>query len=257
VAKRYPGDSVFDEPQFREEHFASDGSEATADRILRGHERDGEDDQAELTVWDEPGLSGELGVARKPEDLDYALWLKRGLAATTSWKSWRVTIIAALLAGPWAIVGAFIGAGRTGMSSMTILTVSLIGPVIEETMKMAIPFYIVEKRPFLFRSPSQIIICALAGGLAFAIIENLLYLNIYITDASLYLKIWRWTVCTALHMGCSFIVGLGVLRVWQDIWGRWGRAKLEDAFPMTAFAIGLHGVYNFLVVLAHAAGYRF
>ena len=257
MATRYPGDSVFDEPEFREKHFAPDESEMQADRALRGRQRDDENEQAELSVWDEPGLSRELGVSRKPDDLDYALWLKRGLAGTSSAKSWGMTFVVALLAGPWAILGAFMSVGRAPMTPLTILAVTLVSPVIEEIMKMAIPFYIVEKRPFLFRSPAQIIVCALAGGLAFATIENLIYLNVYIRNPSSTLIMWRWTVCTAMHMGCTLIVGLGVLRVWQNSWGTWGRARLEDAFPMTAFAVGLHAAYNLFAVLLYATGYRF
>lgn len=256
MVRTTPDESVFDEPQFRENHFTPDASERRVADDLRGHEHDSPADQAELSVWDEPAVSKELGVSKKPADYDYETWLKQGLAATGWRKSWLVTLVAALLAGPWAILGAFLGQG-TNFSPLTILTVVVIGPVIEEVMKMAVPFYIVEKRPFWFRSPFQIIICALAGGLAFAIIENLLYLNVYVPDPPKALIAWRWSVCTALHMGCSLIVGLGVMKVWQGIWGDWKRADLESAFPMMLFAVGLHGAYNFAAIMLHIAGIGF
>jgi hypothetical protein len=254
MAERYPGDSVFDEPQFREKHFVPDAAESEAERLLR-RERDGEDERAESSIWDEPAVSLELGPPRAAEDIDYAAWLRQGLHRTTWAQTWTITILIALLAGPWAVLGVLWRGG--GMTLLVILRVVIVGPVAEEVMKMAIPFYLVEKRPFLFRSPAQIIICALAGGLAFAAIENVLYLYLPGRHPSEALIAWRWTVCTALHMGCTLIVGLGVLRVWRDVWRRGARARLELAFPTTALAVGLHGAYNLFAVLLSASGYPF
>ena len=115
----------------------------------------------------------------------------------------------------------------------------------------------VEKKPYLFRFSMQIAFCVLASGFTFAFVENLLYLKVYIPQASAFLVWWRWTICVAMHMGCSLIAGLGLMRIWKNARARCARPRLSLGYPYLLTAIVIHGAYNGLAVLLSAVNYRF
>jgi hypothetical protein len=244
---------VENEPHFDRGEFRPDPSEERAARDL-SRDRECEDDSVAHSVWDEPGLSREL-VGKTPEDAThFAEWALRRRKQTSTATTWLVTAGIVACAGPFAILGAFMG---TGGSVFGLLLAVVVAPVVEETMKNGLALIVVETRPFLFRSKLQIGICALVAGLAFAAIENLMYLHVYIPNPESGLVLWRWTICVALHTGCALIGALGVMRMWQDVWRDSKRANVNRAFPYLATAAVIHGVYNLLAVLAGMTGFGF
>ena len=58
----------------------------------------------------------------------------------------------------------------------------------------------------------------------------------------------RWTVCVGLHMGCALVAGLGLMRIWRDVWARRARSRLPLAMPYLFAAVAVHGVYNALAI---------
>lgn len=96
--------------------------------------------------------------------------------------------------------------------------------------------YAVGKRPYLFSSARQVLLAAVAGGLAFSVIENFMHLHYYIPNPSRGIIRWRWTACFVMHTGCSFIAGRGILRVWRDAWKRMARPTLTLAYPYLLMA---------------------
>jgi RsiW-degrading membrane proteinase PrsW (M82 family) len=248
--------SIDDEPHMRGEPLRGDPSERTAETKLNPERHAPESGAAKLehSVWDEPGLSRELAGEPPPGTLTYETWLARGRGRTGWPASWAVTAVVALLAGPWAVLGALWGSGQ---SLFQILLIIVFGPVAEEVMKTAAVLYVIEKRPYWYRSPLQIALCALAGGLAFAAIENLMYLHVHIADPSPGLVYWRWTVCTGMHTACSFIAGLGLVRIWRDVWKRRARPNLTLGFPYLAAAILIHGSYNAFAMYLAMSDYQF
>ncbi len=248
--------SVHEEPHLRGKGYRADRTEARAARTLNRAAQRGqsEDEKVEHTVWDEPGLSPQLAGPTPEGELTYDRWLQGRREQVGVGRTWAVAGLVALLAGPWAILGAFWGSGQTKFS---ILAIVVFAPVVEEVMKTAAALYVVEKRPFLFRSPFQIAICVLVGAFVFSATENILYLKVYIPDASSILIRWRWTVCLAMHMGCSLIVGLGIMRIWRDVWQRRARPRLTLGFPYVLTAVILHGAYNAFAVILSLAGLRF
>lgn len=254
MSKAPDNPSVFDEPHMRRDSFHPDPSEHTAARPAAKSSAAEEDDAVAHSVWDEPGLSAALAVKSDGDGLTYAEWLRRRRAATTAGKSWLITLAIALAAGPWAVLGTLSAGRRTGIGLLAML---VLGPVIEEIMKTAAAYYVVEVRPYLFRSAGQIAICVLVGGLAFAAIENLLYIYVYLDDPSPGLIRWRWTVCVGLHMGCSCIAGMGLMRVWRDGLRRCARPRLTLAFPFMAAAMAIHGAYNAVALGLHLIDFQF
>jgi RsiW-degrading membrane proteinase PrsW (M82 family) len=156
-------------------------------------------------------------------------------------------------AGPWGVFGAIFGGVQGGTSGFAML--AIIGPVTEEIMKIAAALWIVERKPYLFKSMLQIFLCALAGGAAFACIENLIYLNVYTANASSEFSHWRWTVCLGLHVNCSFLAGVGVVRIWDNCLRNRHRPQLALGVPWFVMAMIGHGIYNGTVTLAERAGW--
>lgn len=245
--------SIESEPQFAQQHFEADQTELQAERVLRFEaQRDSSADAVEHTVWDEPVLSGELAGQATADQLTYARWLAKK-QAETSWRTtWLVTLAVALVAGPWGVLGALMAGGD---SATGLTLVVLIGPITEEVMKVAAPLWVVEKKPYLFKSVGQILLCGAAGGAAFGFIENLMYLYVYIPEHSAKLAAWRWSVCMGLHMNCSFVAGVGVARIWYNAVRERHRPQLWLGLPWLFIAMVAHGAYNGATVVAEAMGW--
>ena len=195
------------------------------------------------------GIGDEPGVAAPAGTTTYRDHLEAGLQRTPIATTWLVTLIAALAAGPWAIMAAIFGTSADTQG----LAMVVVGPLCEEVAKVAIVFLIVERWPWLFRWRFQVLLAAIAGGLVFAVIENLLYLNVYIANPEPWMVQWRWTVCVALHTGCSLIAGLGVARVWSTCWRTHQSPDGNHAIPFIAMAALIHGTYNFLALTGSVA----
>ena len=260
MTKRDPDHSVTREPHLRGVATSPDPSEQRAAEVLRGEARDRQQ-AVEQSVWEEPGLSEEL--AQRPTDaVSRAQWLERQRRRVSPARSWTVTLGVALAAAPFGVVGVFMGGGGTLFSVMAIV---VFGPLAEEMMKVALPLYVAERRPYLFRGRFQIALCGLASGLAFASIENLLYLKVYLPEPSSLLVQWRWSVCVALHMGCTLVNTLGVMRIWQAAWrpaqaGDGASSTVSAAglgYPYAVAATVIHGTYNGLMVLLSMSELRF
>ncbi|HMO27375.1 MAG TPA: PrsW family glutamic-type intramembrane protease, partial [Tepidisphaeraceae bacterium] len=209
------------------------------------------------SVWDEPTTARELAGAPDARAITYASWLTERSAQTSELKSWWIVLLVSLAAGPWAIIGAFAGSFSVEASVFTLLAAVFVAPVVEEITKVAIAQTVLETRPYLFKRFSQLLIVGLAGGLSFATIENLIYLNVYIPDPTPALVVWRWTVCVALHMSCSLIASIGLAIAWRDGMRNRRRPKITDAMPWIVIAMIVHGAYNAFAVALSIAGFEF
>lgn len=182
----------------------------------------------------------------------YAHWLATRLAATSLTKSWMIVFAVAFLSGFWSVFGAFWNAGVGGVSSFFALAVW--GPAVEEVMKIALIAVIIERAPYLFANRMQILVAAIGAGLMFAIIENVLYLFVYIPNPPAWLVVWRWTVCVALHVGCTLVAGIGAARVWHQQMTQMRRVAVPVDMRYLVAAILIHGVYNGTVTLMELSG---
>ena len=206
----------------------------------------------EHSICDEPALA-DSGI-NTGNTLSYEYWLADKWQSTSTGFTWLITIAIACIAGPFAVIAVFMNLSTNQIAYVGVLNLVAFGPMVEEIMKIALVYYIVEKRPYLFHSFIQIIIAACAGGLLFACIENVIYLNKYIESPTVNIIHWRWTVCTLLHVSCSAIASLGLVRMWMDILERKARPRLELAYPFIIAAIIIHGCYNAAAVAMEIAG---
>lgn len=208
------------------------------------------------SVWEESRLGSSLAGALPESGVTWYRMFQRRLSQTTPATTWLVTLFVAAISGPMAILAAILPGLYSGYNTQ-IVTLSIIAPTVEEVLKVALPIWIVEKRPWLFCSAAQILLCAFISGVTFAAVENLIYLNVYVALPTPGLVSWRWTVCVLLHAMCSSLSGVGVVRVWRAIWQTQTRPDLSHAAAPMIAAIILHGVYNGLAAVMEARGFTF
>ncbi len=154
-------------------------------------------------------------------------------------------IVVAFLGGVFATIGAFI---EEAIHTSPFILV-LVAPTIEEVLKPSGVIYLFERRRDLLRSKTQIIGLCLIGALVFATLENLLYIGIFHSEHTKFFVFYRLTVCTALHLVCTFIIGVGLSRQLDRIHNAGYGFELEDIMPYLIGAIALHGAYNLTVSL--------
>lgn len=207
----------------------------------------------EQSIWSEPGLAHALGQSGKRGGLIYADWLNARMQETSIGFTWLLTLGIVLVAGVFGVLGAlFFGPGSLFNQ---VLSICVFGPLTEEVVKIALVFWVVEKRPYLFSNTLQILLCGFAGGLLFAVIENFIYLNIYIPNPSPEIVQWRWTICVALHTGCSSLAALGMSRIWGQTMVTRSKPDITLGANFLILAVVIHAFYNTLMVLMSVAGY--
>ncbi len=251
---------IENEPHLSSANFSEDPSEAKAAQQIRREQANAtEVDAVEHTVWSEPTLAAELVVGKPDEQqVTYRGWLTKKIAETTWSQSFAAMLVVALAAGPWAVIGALyvgtVSGNQTG-NLLSILAYTVFGPVTEEVAKVAAALWVVEKRPYLFRSLWQIFLCAACGGLAFAAIENLLYIYVYLPKHTPEFVHFRWTVCVFLHVSCSLVAGVGLARIWDNAIRNLHPPRLAMGVPWFVIAMVGHGLYNLTVIIASTMGW--
>lgn len=249
--KRSKDHSVSAEPHLQGSQPPTEGSDHSISAEPHLTSRPAPSEYGEHTVWDEPILR----PARPERAESFAEHYRRRRRETSPGRTWKVTLVLALAAGPFAVLGAIWGQMGTGATG--ILAIVVFGPAVEEMMKIAATAYVVERRPWLLSSRAQILLTAFAGGLVFAVIENFMYLYVYVPDPTPGLVIWRWTVCVILHAGCSTIAGMGLLRAWGEAESHGTRPELGRALPLVILAVVIHGAYNGAMVVLSMLDWQF
>ncbi len=241
--------SIENEPHLQMGGWKGDPSEAkAAEKIDYEQHHENIDDVIDQSVWSEPGLSPEISGPPPKNALTYENWLNWRISQTGFLDSWALVFCWAFIAGPLAVLGVLLGSvGHT--SIFYPIQVVLIGPVAEELMKIAIPLWVIERRAYLFKNRFQIFFCALASGVVFAAVENVMYLNVDLFNWENPLTRWRWTVCVALHTFCCLISALGLSRIWIRCMESKTQPNVQLGVPYFVTAIVLHGTYNAFAIL--------
>jgi hypothetical protein len=290
MGKSHEGDehSVFREPHLQAGAKRGDPSEAQAERVL-SRRPDGPDAHASggHSVYDEPdifpGRSPEvigqdwscgkcgynlrgLPVGRPcpecghrepyrpppPEAASYHKWVRERLGRTSPAIGWYVAFSAAILGGPFAIFGALFETTRlSAAGAVGFFAAIVIGPAIEETLKVFAASYVIEVRPYLFRRVEQIQVATVGTAFLFAAIENVIYLHVYHPGAGMELAAWRWSICVALHVGCTLVATRGLIDVWTRTVTEFRPPRITQGLPALVLAIVIHGTYNGLALAYH------
>lgn len=161
-----------------------------------------------------------------------------------SFRWWLLTILIAMAGGIFAVIGAFI----EEVLYAAALGPFIAGPIIEESLKPAGVYLLLAKWQDKLRSQLHIAILSSLGGLVFAVIENILYLKVYIDEPTHDIIVIRWTAGIILHMLCSFIAGFGInQRLLASIRGE--IPFLSGNKKFFVIAIVIHSLYNITAVI--------
>lgn len=223
--------------------------------IARERAAESRGDQIDRSVFDEPAFDPGLAGMDRSAGPTFSAWYRERLESTGVMRSWLTAALLGLAAGPTAVLAVFLSGVGSGLESVSQwVTIAVLGPVAEEVLKVVCATITLERCPWLFRSRIQFLAIGVAAGLAFAAIENFLYLRVYLPDPSPAIITWRWTVCVALHTGCSTIAAMGLARAWRTARSRFDRPNIESVFPFLLTAIIIHGVYNTSAIALSFAG---
>lgn len=152
----------------------------------------------------------------------------------------------ALAGGVLGIMGAFFQESQQGVPS-AFLAPFFAAPIIEEAVKPVGVYILLAKAPQLLRSRLYTAFLSALGGLSFAVIENLVYLNIYFPEHTQSMIVARFALALPVHMLGSFIAGFGInKRLAASVKGEVPLLSGNWKFFITAMVI--HGLYNISAV---------
>ena len=199
-------------------------------------------------------VASEPALPDRHDPEEWTRWLQQKRGQCTLPGNLGVTLLAALLGGPFAIVGAMIY-GRPGTGPLVYAV--LFAPVIEELLKQSGMTFVLERMPYRIFASWQFLFAAVVSGLTFGAVENLVYLVAFMArdagesnrEAIAQMAAFRWAVCTPLHVAWAAIASLGLARAWRRQVRNGRPAELAAAFPFFVAAMALHGLYNLWAVV--------
>jgi len=150
----------------------------------------------------------------------------------------------AALGGVLGILGAII----QELSQGSLLVAFVAGPMIEEVMKPSGVYLLLVWWPKVLTSRIYAALLAAVGGLSFALVENIIYLQFYFPEHTQTLVLFRYSACLTAHVVCSFILGFGInQKLLASVRGEVPLLKGNKKFffiPMI-----LHSLFNVMAVL--------
>ena len=158
---------------------------------------------------------------------------------------WRV--FAFLIAAGGGVLGV-LGAIIQEWSQGSLLVAFVAAPMIEEVMKPCGVYLLLVRWPEVLISRLYTALLAAVGGLSFAVVENIIYLQFYFPEHTQTLVAFRYSACLAVHVVCSFILGFGInQKLLASIRGEIPFLKGNKKFFFIPMVI--HSLFNIMAVL--------
>ena len=130
----------------------------------------------------------------------------------------------------------------------SLLVAFVAAPVIEEVMKPSGVYLLLVRWPQVLTSRIYTALLAAVGGLFFAIIENIVYLQFYFPEHTQTLVVFRYSACLTTHVVCSFILGFGInQKLLASVRGEIPLLKGNKKFFFIPMII--HSLFNIMVML--------
>lgn len=156
-----------------------------------------------------------------------------------------------ILAPAIALCGGLFGIAGAAYNELVhgSFLVAFVGaPIIEEALKPSGVYLLLARWPRSLRNQPYTAFLTALGGIAFALIENIVYLKIYFPQPSTGLILWRYTVALGIHTVCSFIFGFGInQKLLASVKGEIRFLSTGKRFFLTAMV--LHNLYNIAATL--------
>lgn len=188
----------------------------------------------------------EHGDSARSTQLAELIAYKRGSGGPVTLAA--ILLLSLLMAGPVAVLGTFIGAQQGYVGGIYLCVV---GPVVEEMMKIAVLLFLLERKPWYILSGATIYIVAGVSGVMFGVIENMIYQYIYLAKVADAVRLgimeFRWTVTVLLHGLTTLVAGYGLHRAWRATIARGRLFDSGIAEPFIGAGIVIHGLYNLAV----------
>jgi len=156
-------------------------------------------------------------------------------------------LLAFLIAAGGGVLGV-LGAIIQELSQGSLLVAFVAVPMIEEVMKPSGVYLLLVRWPRVLTGRVYTALLAAVGGLSFAVVENIIYLQFYFPEHTQTLVAFRYSACLTMHVACSFILGFGInQKLLASVRGEVPFLKGNKKFffiPMI-----LHSLFNIMAVL--------
>ena len=172
---------------------------------------------------------------------------RRYQTTAAPFKARLLTLGIALGGGVFGILGAIFQEAR-GLPDPFVSA-----PIVEEAVKPAGLYLLLFKWPHLLGSQRYTASLAALGGLAFGLVEAVVYVKVYVAEPSQGFVIYRFTLPLALHSAASFIYGHGINER-LAAWVRGEGSLRATGWKFFLAAVILHGLYNVGATVAHVVG---
>ena len=158
---------------------------------------------------------------------------------------WRgFAFLIAAVGGIFGVIGAII----QEWSQASLLVAFVAAPMIEEVMKPSGVYLLLVRWPRVLTSRLFTALLAAVGGLSFALVENIIYLQFYFPEHTQTLVLFRYSACLAVHGVCSFILGFGInQKLLASVRGEIPFLKGNKKFFFIPMII--HSLFNIMAVL--------
>lgn len=201
------------------------------------------------SVWDEPSLTPDVLAATPKSALTYANWLNQRRESWSEFNAWTVTLGVILLSVPCAIIAAIISwtTGNVFIASDLVIA-CIVGPMLQEICKIAVPLWIVEKRPYFFTTWFQFFIFALASATVFAAVSNSI-LSLVVPKITRGVFLFQWVGVLGVNLVTASIATYGLETIWRNSINSGKPPKLDDGYPYFATAIGVHILFAIVTTI--------
>lgn len=158
---------------------------------------------------------------------------------------WRVFAFAIAAAG--GVLGV-LGAIMQEWSYASPVIAFVAAPMIEEVMKPCGVYLLLARWPEVLTSRIFTALLAAVGGFSFAVVENIIYLQVYFPEHTPTLVMFRYSACLTMHVVCSFILGFGInQKLLASVRGEVPLLKGNKKFFFIPMII--HSLFNIAAVL--------
>ena len=151
-------------------------------------------------------------------------------------------------------VGGVLAAFLRELAMISPLTIFLVAPAIEEICKPLVVVFLIELRPHWLRRGRHAIAICLLSALVFATIENLLYLHFYHPVHATFFMLWRYIICTTMHLTASLVMALGLAKALRRRLDNGARFDFDGIMRYYVAAVVIHAAYNTTVTILGLSG---